>query len=240
VVGALGLLVGGIAMGALSATLGGPAWLAVVFPVLPGSIMSLRITVADALAVALVLVAIMLFLRGMTWPAAIVGCLAVLAKEPMLFALIGVALWKRDRTGLPLVLAPIGAAGAWAIWLRAHVPGTADEVIEFVPPFRGWVGAVRLWIDGNATLAILAVVGTLAVVVVMLVRRSPAHPLYLAVVINLVFFMILDRDVVGLDRNGTRMSLPLLVLALVALATPDAAAVMDRRRAAVALASAHA
>jgi hypothetical protein len=213
---------------------------AIVVPFLPGSILSLRITVSDALAVALVLVAITLFLRGMTWPAAIVGCLAVLAKEPMLIALIGVALWKRDRTSVPLVVAPVAVAGAWALWLRVHVPSTADEVIEFVPPFGGWVGAVRLWIDGNSSLAIFAVVGTLVVVIVTLVRRSPAHPLYLAVVLNLLFFMILDRDVVGLDRNGTRMTLPLVVLALVALATPHAAEAIERRRAPVALASAHA
>jgi hypothetical protein len=239
--GALGLLVGGIAMGALSATLRGPAWLAVIFPILPGSIMSLRITVADALAFALVLVAITLFVRGRSWSAAAIACLAVLAKEPVLLTLIGVALWRRDRTAIPLVAAPAGVAAAWAIWLRLEVPTSGDEVIEFVRPFQGWVGAVRLWVDGHASLAILAVVGALVAAVVVLVRRTPAHPLYFAVLLNLLFFMVLDRDVVGLDRNGTRMTLPLLVVAVLALATPKAARLFTRQASsATTLASAHA
>jgi hypothetical protein len=226
VVGMLALLGGGLAMGALATTLGGPSWLAVVFPVLPGSIMSLRITVADALAMALALGAIVLSLRGRPWLAAALACLAVLSKEPTWLTFVGVALWRRDREAVPLVVLPAVVAGGWALWLRHTVPSDANEVIEFVAPFKGWIGSLDLWAGGNASLAIIAVVIALGLTVAALVKRRPTHPLYWAVVLNLAFFTILDRDVIGLDRNGTRMTLPLLVLAVVALATPLAAKIL--------------
>jgi len=223
VVGALALLGGALAMGWVSTMLGGSPLVAVAFPLLPGSIMSLRITVADALSMALVLVAIGLFLGRHTWPAAIVATLAVLAKEPAWISFLGVALWRRDREAVPLVALPALVAGVWALWLRAVVPTSGDEVIEFVAPLTGWIDTVELWFDGNSTIAILSVLAAIGLTVVALVRRTLAHPLYIALILNLAFFAVLDRDVIGLDRNGTRMAMPLLVLAILALATPRAA-----------------
>ncbi len=225
VVGVLALLGGGLATGALSTTLRGPPWLAILFPVLPGSIMSLRITVADALALALALGAVVLSLRGQPWVAAGLACLAVLSKEPTWLTFVGIALWRRDRDAVPLVVLPAVVAGGWALWLRHTVPSDTTEVIEFVAPFKGWIGSLDLWAGGNASLAIIAVVAALGLTIGALIKRRPSHPLYWAVVLNLAFFTILDRDVIGLDRNGTRMTLPLLVLSVVALATPLAATI---------------
>lgn len=230
-VGVLALAFGGLSMGALSVTLGGPAWMAVLFPVLPGSIMSLRLTVADTLAVALSLAAVTLFLRGRVWSAAAFGCLAVLAKEPALLPLAGVALWARDRKAIPIVVFPAVVAGAWALWLRLTFTSSGTEISEFVIPFTGWYAAFQIWIDGNSSLAIIAVMATLVLVLVALIRTRRTHPLYLAVVFSLVFLAFLNGDVVGLDRNGTRMTLPLLVFAVLALATPNAAEVLKGDRA---------
>lgn len=53
-VGVLAVFAGGVGTGALSASFGGPAWPAVAFGLMPGTVLSLRISVADPLALALV------------------------------------------------------------------------------------------------------------------------------------------------------------------------------------------
>ncbi len=233
VAGVLALFGGAVAIGALATSLGGASWLAVCFPLLPGSFMSLRITVADALGMALVLGAVTLFLRGHTWVAILIATAAVFAKEPALLTIAGVALWRRNRDAIAFVAVPLAAMLGWALWLRSQVPSGTIEVIEFTAPFRGWIGTAQLWFTGNATLAIPTVLAALVVTALTLVRRRPSHPLYWAVVLNLAFLALLDRDVIGLDRNGTRMTLPLLSLAIVALATPLAAQMTDRARSAI-------
>lgn len=234
VVGVLALFGGAVAIGALSTSLGGAPWLAVCFPLLPGSFMSLRITVADALGMALVLGAVTLYLRGHTWVAVVIATAAVFAKEPALLTLAGVALWRRNREAIAFVAVPLAAMLGWALWLRSQVPSGTTEVIEFTAPFRGWVGTAQLWFTGNSTLAIPTVIAALVVTALALIRRRPSHPLYWAVLLNLAFLALLDRDVIGLDRNGTRMTLPLLSLAIVALATPLAAQLTSDGQSAIA------
>lgn len=219
-VGVAALAAGGVAVGALSHTLRGPVWLALVFPILPGSTVSLRITVADALAVALLVAALALSLRGHPVGAAVAAVAAVLTKEPMVLALAGVAVWRRDRQGLALVAAPVAVAGLWALFLRWRVDSPGGEVIEFGVPLRGLVGAVGVWAEGKDPYAMVSVAAAVVLAVVVLVRRRLDHPLSLAVACNLGFVLLLNKTVVGLERNGTRMTLPLLVLALVAVVAP--------------------
>jgi len=220
VVGLLSLVGGGVAMGALSHTLRGPVWLALLFPILPGSIMSLRITVADALGVALMLAALAASLRGRTAWSLVFAVAAVLTKEPMVLAFAGLALWRRDRPGWLLVGVPVAVAGGWAVFLRWRIESPGGEVIEFGVPFAGLWEAARHWVDGGSPLAMLAVVAALVLAVVTLVRRGLAHPLSIPVAAFLVFVLPLTTTVVALERNGTRMTLPLLVLAIVAVAAP--------------------
>jgi hypothetical protein len=156
--------------------------------------------------------------------AAAAAVAAVLTKEPMILALVGVALWRRDRQGLALVGAPVAVAGLWALFLRWQVDSPGGEVIEFGVPLRGLVGAVGVWADGKDPYALVSVVAAVVLAVVALVRRRFAHPLSLAVAFNLGFVLLLNKTVLGLERNGTRMTLPLLVLALVAVVAPRAGA----------------
>lgn len=219
-VGVAALVAGGVAVGALSHTLRGPVWLALVFPILPGATVSLRITVADALAVALLAAAIALSLRGHAVGAVVAAVAAVLTKEPMVLALAGVALWRRDRQGLALVGVPVLVAGLWALFLRWQVDSPGGEVIEFGLPLRGLVGAVDIWTAGKDPYALVSVVAAIGLATVALVRRRLDHPLTAAVALNLAFVLLLNKTVLGLERNGTRMTLPLLVLALVAVVAP--------------------
>ncbi len=175
-VGVAGIFLGCLSMGALSSTLRGPAYLGVLFGILPGTFMSLRITTADALAVALMLTALVLSLRDHTVLAALAGVATVLAKEPMFLGLVGLALWRRDRRGLALVLPAAVVAGAWFLWLRQTVTATGDMVMEFGVPFVGLFSSVRLWAQGIDVMAMVSVVPATVLTVVAFVRSRLAPP----------------------------------------------------------------
>ena len=223
-VGVAGLALGGWASGALSWSLGGPLWPALVFPLLPGSIISLRITVADALAVALALAAVLALREGPPALAVALGVAAVLTKEPVWLILAGAAVPERHRPRRALLFAgvPAAVAVAWGLWLAARVP-PGESTLDFRPPFVGFADAVRLWWTGDSPLALLTVVDAVAVAVAALVRRRPTHPLWWAVVLNLAFLFCLSDTSLALERNGTRIALPLLAVALVALVAPGTA-----------------
>ena len=69
------------------------------------------------------------------------------------------------------------------------------------------------------TIAASFVVFTIVLAMWVLVRVGMAHPLAPAMAIQLAFLTVLGHDVLALDANGSRMTMPLLVLALVANAT---------------------
>ena len=224
-VGVASMVLGGVAVGALSHTLRGPIWLAAVLPILPGATVSLRITVADTLAVALLAAALAASLRGRDGLAVALGVAAVLTKEPMILGLGGLALWRRDRAGVALVAVPVAVAAAWFAVLAASVPTSGAEVIEFGAPLVGlWRASTEIWAEGDSPYALVSVVAALVLAVVVLVRRRPDHPLWWPVAVNLAFVVLLDVTVIGLERNGTRMTLPLLVLGLVGALAPSGTA----------------
>ena len=89
-------------------------------------------------------------------------------------------------------------------------------------PFVGMFSSLRLWLQGIDVMAMVSVVPATVLTVVALVRSRLRHPLALALVLQFGFMVLLTRDVIGLQRNGTRMSLPVLALAILVLATPRA------------------
>lgn len=212
--------VGGLALGALSLSLGGPAWLAVVFPLLPGSVASGRIIGADALAAALMTAALALALRNRWIGAVFVAVAAVLAKESVLIIAVGFALWRRDRRGVALAAVPAAVAGGLAIALRVAVSATGKQVQEFTYPFGGLWDSLDLWTHGHEVFALATVTAALVLGVVGLVRHGLRWPLGWALVIELGFTIMLGVNVVGLNFNGTRTTLPLQLLVALAIAVP--------------------
>jgi hypothetical protein len=166
------------------------------------------------------MLAIVLFLRGHDAFAAVIAAAAVLTKEPMLLAFIGVALWRRDRRSLVLVVPPIVVAGVWFLYLHATVASGHAEVIEFGMPFTGMVSSVRLWLTGKETYAMASMVMALGLGAIALFKHRLRHVLAIALVLELAFLFVLKIDVIGVERNGTRMTLPAIVLAIVMIATP--------------------
>jgi hypothetical protein len=222
-VGVAAVFVGSVAAGALSATLKGPLWPALLFGILPGSIMSLRITTGDALGVALLLVALVASFRGHVVLTAVAATVAVLAKEPVLLGLVGVALWRRDRDGLALVVPPVAVAGLWFLWLRIQLGGGGEGIVEFGLPFVGVAHSLPIWIDRNADFAALSALLVVGLAAAAFARSGWRHPLALAVVLQVIVLVCYSASVIGLDRNGTRMTLPVMAIALIMLVTPQAA-----------------
>lgn len=225
VVGIAGIFLGSLATGALSSLLGGPAWMAAVFAVLPGAYVSLRTSTADALALALAAAALALSIRGRTVLAIVAAALAVLAKEPTLILFAGWALHRRDRRAALLAVIPFAVAGGWAVWLRVALPNGGGGVVEFTAPLLGLArSASAKWVHGRELWGMAATLGALAAGAVALARRGLRHPLGWAVALQFAFTLVLGLSVVGLNLNGPRSTMPLALLALLALASPAAAA----------------
>ena len=149
----------------------------------------------------------------------------------MLFGLVGVAIWRRDRRGLALVVPPVVVAGAWYLWLRVQLGSGGEGIMEFGVPFVGLGSSISLWVTGSDPYAAIAVLAAIGVAVAALVRSGGLrHPLGWAVALQLGFMLLLTRDVIGLTRNGTRMSLDVLTLGLIMLVTPRARASTQPRR----------
>jgi hypothetical protein len=240
-VGVAAMVLGGLATGVLSTSLGGPAWPAVTFALLPGAYWSLRVTVADTLALALALSALALSARGRQRAAILVGVAAVLTKESSLVILGGWALaqalpldlrgpvrslWSRRRT-VALVIVPAAVAGSWAIALRVLVPSADERVDELGFPGVGLVTAVtRLWWHHQEWWGMASTVGALvlAVAAVIVARRStdievPQSRLLLGPLLASVgLLLVSNHNVVGMNFGGTRAAHGLAVLGLVVVA----------------------
>jgi hypothetical protein len=221
-VGFAALVLGGVSLGAISASLGGPTWPALAFPLLPGGYVCLRIGVADTLSVALALLAIALALRSRWGLAVLAGVLAVLAKEVSVLLLVGFALARRDRRSALLAGIPLLAGAAWWAALVALLPDGGGRVDEIVAPFVGLADSARVWFDGDDIPAALAVVATLGLAVAALVKRGWSHPFAPATALQAAFVCVLGRNVVAYNLNGPRATMALAALVVLVAAVPNA------------------
>ena len=218
-VGILAVLAGIVATGHLSLALGGGPLPAIVFLMGPATWLVLRFSLADSYALAAALAAMALSIRERPRWAVAAAILAVLAKESLILLPLGLLVHYRDRARLMLVAVPAAVAATWWAFLRLTVPDHSAGVIEFTFPFGGMWSAARTWEQGKFQIAMATVVFTIVLAMWVLVRVGMAHPLAPAMAIQLAFLTVLGHDVLALDANGSRMTMPLLVLALVANAT---------------------
>jgi hypothetical protein len=212
--GVLAVLAGCLATGHLSRALGGGPLPTLAFVLAPGAWFALRFSMADSYALAAALAALAFSLRGRHRWAVAAAVLAVLAKESLILLPFGLLLYHRDRARLLLVAVPGAVAAAWWVALRLLVTDHSAGVIEFTYPFGGLVSAVRLGRrlgadrhgrHGGHRAVRRAGAGPRPV-------PPPARPGH--------------RGATGVpdrarpqrarpDANGTRMTMPLLVLAVV-------------------------
>lgn len=223
VVGALSLLGLGLAAGALSVRLGGPAWVALFAPLLPGSFYAFRMGVADNLALALAIAYLLAAERRRIGLAVAAAVAAVLAKEAILVLIVGYAVVRRTKPAVIAGVAATATVASWWLALRALVEASSPQVVEFTYPLGGVIDNVGFWRTHGHLLAASTVVGTLVAAAVVVVRR-PHHPLFGAVLAFAAFSLLFGRDVLGLDQNGTRTIGPLVLLVVLVALTPGARA----------------
>jgi hypothetical protein len=227
VIAALGAVAVGFGGAWLLAALGASEltveWAALLLPVFPGVVASVGLATPDALALGLVLVAMGSDARGRRRSAVFVAVLAVLARETILLVLLGWVLW-RGRRALWLLVVPAASAAAWWLVVRLSVPTSAYGVHEF-EPIRGLITSARAWAGGSDLAAAVVVVASFALGILACRRRGLRSALGPAIVIQIVFVACLGPDVIGLSWNATRATLPLMVLAVLALMTSSSTAI---------------
>jgi hypothetical protein len=150
------------------------------------------------------------------------GVAAALTKETAIIVLVGWALARRTRGPVVMAAGAIAVAGAWAVWLRVTLPrGASGDVNELGLPFVGLVQAIQKhWLEGTHRLGMASTIAAIAVGALALWRRGVHHPLGPIVALNLAFLSVMNHNVIGIDFGATRSTFPLLMTALIALATP--------------------
>lgn len=221
VVGIAALFVGCLATGALSCALGGPAWAAMFFAATPGAFWSLRVTVADSLALALALSAVAFAARSHHRRALACALVAVLTKEVALLVLLGWYLGNRSRRNAFMAGAATAAIVGLAGVLRVVLPSDAAGVNEFGLPFVGLVRAAsRHWLDHQELWGGATAVTALLLAAFVFARYRLRHPLSGIVAVLVAFAAIMNSDVIGLNFGATRSMMGLLVVAALAVVTP--------------------
>ncbi|WP_421120344.1 hypothetical protein ACE2AJ_03225 [Aquihabitans daechungensis] len=223
-VGMAAIFCGALASGALATMWRGPPWVAAVFPLLPGAYWSLRVTVSDAMALGLALAAIALAARSRHGAAVAVGVLAVLAKEPAILVLLGWALHRRTKRDALLVVVPGMVIVAWMAWLGLQLPPDTARPSDLGLPFAGLAGAWSdVWSQGQELVGMACTLGGLAIGAAALALRRFRHPLGWAIALQLAFLLVMGTNPTAVNFGATRMALPLMMLSVIALATPRAA-----------------
>ena len=175
-VAAIGL--GSWATAGLARAMGTSPWWGLAFAFNPGVLYELIIGGAGVVAWALAVAGLWALLaRRNGWAiAAMTG--AVLAREVMLVVAVGAALylWRTDRRrSVRLALAPLAAAGLWAVYvrLRLGVPLLSGESQEIGAPLAGLLRAAADWPARSLTHTVvgLLTVAVLVMVVVQAARR---------------------------------------------------------------------
>ncbi|MFN8018500.1 MAG: hypothetical protein U0P45_10290 [Acidimicrobiales bacterium] len=135
----------GVALGAwaLSRLPGGPRWLPLTMAFTPGVIAAMGLSLSDALAAGLGLVAVALATERRWWPAIAALVAAVLTRETLLIVAAGLTLTpgmpRRMRAATLAV--PTAAFLAWSAWsshaaAASSAKGGADQLAF---PFAGWL-----------------------------------------------------------------------------------------------------
>jgi hypothetical protein len=220
VVGVGGVLLSGVAAGALSTALGGGSWPALLVPVLPGAYGALRITTADTLALGLVLGALWAVETRRSRIGVAAGVAAVLAKESMALVLVAHAVARRTRESVVAAGAAVATAGTWWIALRLLVDSDVPQVKELTWPFGGMVVYVDEWLDGRNTIGAAMAIGSFTLAFIALWRRGRRHRLFGALAAMTALASLFAASVVALDYNAIRTLGPMLVLAILTLGTP--------------------
>jgi hypothetical protein len=224
-------------------------WWATVFGLAPGMYFALRRDLTDALAYALVALAILPFYRGgssrFPW-SAIVFALAVLTRETTaVFAVIFALSWlwspsplrggpgRGSQGGLPLwgragwgLLYLIIALGPWllfrlflVIWLHGLGSTTPFEPLPFLGILYYWPWSLRIRFE---VLSIVLPALLVAVIATTALFRRQITPLTVALLANVLLFVVFLNEASFVELAASaRISLAVILPAILAIPTLD-------------------
>lgn len=151
--------IGTWAVARIAMHMGGSPWWGIAFSLNLGLVGEMNISGAGVVSAAAAFAAVLMFTRNRVPSGVVLLMLAVLAREAMLIAVAGVALWlwydRQRTTAVVTALVPGLAVVAWAVYLRLRIAtgSVAAEVQEIGWPLVGFFEAVQQWVDEPINLA---------------------------------------------------------------------------------------
>ncbi len=213
---------------------GWSGWWALALGLMPGLVLATMRDLSDPLAVASMLAGLLMWQEGRRWWSAALLTVAVLAREPMMLAVLAIALdagagWWRARPepgslrramrrAWPAVVVPAVAFFAWQAYIDVRYGGNAAATSSGLqPPFKNLVDELKAAVDADSTflglwdLAYLTLmVAAIATAVAMARSRLGATS-----VVALLFGLSLLVVIFGDDSSYTRLSAPLFAALLI-------------------------
>jgi hypothetical protein len=200
----------------LSLRLGLSAWTTLAVVANPGVWLSAQLLTSDALALALIVMAVLAYLDDHPLLAAGMVAAAALAKEPSLLVAFGLAAdsWFRGkrRPAAWLALAPVLPFAAWIAWVDLRIGGALESGDTLTPPLLGLLDSAGRWSSTpvrEACLAILTLTGLVAAFLVPM-RRSSFWRWLLWPWVGLG--LVLSHWVWDFGNNSIRVLAPMLTL----------------------------
>lgn len=160
VVNLLAMGVGTWVTSQIAIEMGGSPWWGLAFALNLGFISEVNIGGAGVVAAAAAFGGVLMFMRGRVPVGIALLAVGALAREAMLIAAAGTALWlwiaRRRRTAIFTAVVPGLAVLAWAAYLRLRIGdgNVAAEVQEIGWPFLGFIEAFGSWLDDPVDLAV--------------------------------------------------------------------------------------
>jgi hypothetical protein len=218
-----------------------PAW-ALVVGLSPGLLVSTSRDLSDVVATTCMLGGLMAFRRHRSWWAALLLSVAVLAREPMMLAVVAIGVelaWRCARAlpawaevraivrrSWPTLLVPAAAYLGWRYYVATLpvpvVHGAAGTLADapILPPFRGlFIAAEHAWRAGGPRAAFilpyLALTGAGVISSLAILRRGPSAPSVMAALYGvLVVPVLVFSDQIELTRYTMPMFIALLLAGL--------------------------
>ncbi len=245
IIALVGLVAGTWALEELLTDMGQSRWYALIYGLFSGVFVAVRMTTTESLAFGLVLLAILAERRGhLLWQAGLLA-LAVLAKEPTLFFVVGYVLYfaanKRWRDALRLSAIAITPFALWQLYMLLWIgqlgigSGGAGATPFEIIPFNGLWQIYAVSPQLFASLGIYLILGTVLPTVFALMstsfgllRREWDNPYLFLLFINAIIIPFTPFSTYR-EPNGIIRFLPGLVLSFVLYAARRASLERGRR-----------
>jgi hypothetical protein len=157
------------------------------FALNPGVFLSTILDTTEAVALAALMTSIYFVLRNHVVPASVAMTVAVLSRETMVLAAVGLVayLWSQRRSA-PLrwqLVLPFAVPAAWWLYLRIRI-GYLSEVVQDTSaiglPVQGFIDTMRFWLANPGNLADIATGITLMFIAIAVIVRCLRAPTLLS------------------------------------------------------------